>query len=234
MTSNFVEIVPPSRRQENRPAAKKTVSPLQPSDGIILVIGPRLEGHSVIFLAIQTHLSCRFLLAVDFLGLRRGGSSPQIINQAQDFPEQFPRHRHLGQLERDGPAMADHLCPGRPRNRDRRDQRGLRRPRSPSPGPSHGARPGRLGAMAPPRTPGRPRPGRRGRGPEDRVSPGRRLLKTSHRAGAPGSLSGQSRMRPIRKNGRIVAMPTRWLSAQTVTQPNSAGPIHAVALPESA
>ncbi len=67
--------------------AKGTVSPLQPSDGMILVIGPRLEGHSVIFLAIQTHLSCRFLLAVDFLGLRRSGSSSQIINQAQDFPE---------------------------------------------------------------------------------------------------------------------------------------------------
>ena len=41
---------------------------MQPSDGMILVIGPRLEGHSVIFLAIQTHLSCRFLLAVDSLG----------------------------------------------------------------------------------------------------------------------------------------------------------------------
>ena len=27
---------------------------MQPSDGMILVIGPRLEGHSVIFLAIQT------------------------------------------------------------------------------------------------------------------------------------------------------------------------------------
>ena len=25
--------------------------------------------------------------------------------QAQDFPEQFPRHRHLGQLERDVAAM---------------------------------------------------------------------------------------------------------------------------------
>ena len=68
---------------------------MQPSDGMILVIGPRLEGHSVIFLAIQTHLSCRFLLAVDSLGLRRSGSSSQIINQAQDFPEQVPRHRHL-------------------------------------------------------------------------------------------------------------------------------------------
>ena len=53
---------------------------MQPSDGMILVIGPRLEGHSVIFLAIQTHLSCRFLLAVDSLGLRRSGSSSQFIN----------------------------------------------------------------------------------------------------------------------------------------------------------
>ena len=52
---------------------------MQPSDGMILVIGPRLEGHSVIFLAIQTHLSCRFLLAVDSsayagAGLRRRSS----------------------------------------------------------------------------------------------------------------------------------------------------------------
>jgi transposase len=48
--------------------AKGTSSPLQRSDGLILVSGLRLEGHSVIFLAIQTHLSCRFLLAVDSLG----------------------------------------------------------------------------------------------------------------------------------------------------------------------
>ena len=93
------------------PTAKGTVSPLQPSDGMILVIGPRLEGHSVIFLAIQTHLSCRFLLAVDSLGLRRSGSSSQIINQAQDFPEQVPRHRHLSQLERNVAAMSDNLGP---------------------------------------------------------------------------------------------------------------------------
>jgi hypothetical protein len=54
---------------------------------MILVIDPRLEDHSVIFLAIQTHPSCRFHLAVDFLGLSRSGSWSQIINQAQDFPE---------------------------------------------------------------------------------------------------------------------------------------------------
>ena len=49
---------------------------MQPSDGMILVIGPRLEGHSVIFLAIQTHLSCRFLLAVDSLGENAGAIIP--------------------------------------------------------------------------------------------------------------------------------------------------------------
>ena len=52
---------------------------MQPSDGMILVIGPRLEGHSVIFLAIQTHLSCRFLLAVDSLGLRPSENGRAII-----------------------------------------------------------------------------------------------------------------------------------------------------------
>ncbi len=76
---------------------------------MILEIGPRLEGHSVTLPVIQTHPSCRFDLAVDSLGLRRGGSSPQIIDQAQDFPEQFLWHGNLGQLERDIAAMADHL-----------------------------------------------------------------------------------------------------------------------------
>ncbi len=68
-----------------------------------------MEAHSADFVVIQTHPSCRFHLAVDVPGLRRSGSWSQIINQAQDFPEQFPRHRHLGQLERDVPAMADNL-----------------------------------------------------------------------------------------------------------------------------
>ncbi len=61
----------------------------QPSDGLILEIDPRLEGHLPRFSAIQTHLSCRFQLAVDVPGLRRSGSWSQIINQEQDFPEQF-------------------------------------------------------------------------------------------------------------------------------------------------
>ena len=37
-----------------------------------------------------------FIWAVDFPGLRRNGSSSQIIDQAQDFPEQFLRHSNLG------------------------------------------------------------------------------------------------------------------------------------------
>ncbi len=72
-------------------------------------IGLRLEGHLPRFSAIQTHPSCRFRLAVDFPGLRRSGSWSQIINQAQDFLKQASRHGNLGQLERNVPAMADHL-----------------------------------------------------------------------------------------------------------------------------
>ncbi len=61
------------------------------------------------FFVIQTHLSCRFHLAVDFLGLRRSGSWSQIIDQAQYFSEQVPRHRHLGKLKSDVPTVPDHL-----------------------------------------------------------------------------------------------------------------------------
>jgi hypothetical protein len=61
------------------------------------------------FFVIQTHLSCRFHLAVDFLGLRRSGSWSQIIDQAQYFSEQVPRHHYLGQLERDVPTVPHHL-----------------------------------------------------------------------------------------------------------------------------
>jgi hypothetical protein len=35
---------------------------------MILVIGQRVEGHLVVSLAIQTHLSCRNLLAVGAIG----------------------------------------------------------------------------------------------------------------------------------------------------------------------
>ncbi len=65
---------------------------MQPPDGMILAIGPRLEAHSTNFVVIQTHLSHRFYLAVDFPGLRRRGSWSQIINQVQDFPKQVPGH----------------------------------------------------------------------------------------------------------------------------------------------
>ncbi len=68
MQSKFVGIIPRSQCQG-------AVSPLQPSDGMILVIAPRLEGHSASFFVIQTHPSRRFYLAVGFLGLRRNGSS---------------------------------------------------------------------------------------------------------------------------------------------------------------
>ncbi len=61
------------------------------SDGPILEIGPRLQGHLPNFSVIQTHPSCRFHLAVDCPGLRRSGSRSQIINQAQDFLEQASR-----------------------------------------------------------------------------------------------------------------------------------------------
>ena len=59
---------------------------------MILVIRPRLEGRSVIFLAIQTHPSSRFLLAVDSLGLRRSESSSQFFDPPQDFSERVTGH----------------------------------------------------------------------------------------------------------------------------------------------
>jgi hypothetical protein len=65
----------------------------------------------LIFPVIQTHLSCRFFLAVVSLGLRRSGSSSQFIDPPQDFPKQVPGHSDFGQLERDVPAMADNFGP---------------------------------------------------------------------------------------------------------------------------
>ncbi len=58
---------------------------------------------------IQAYLSRTFHFTVDFLGLRRNGSSSQVINQGQDFLEQAPRHGNLGQLEGDITAMTDNL-----------------------------------------------------------------------------------------------------------------------------
>jgi len=43
---------------------------------MILKIGPRLEGHSVTFLAFQTHFSRYFHRAVDFLGRTPGPGQP--------------------------------------------------------------------------------------------------------------------------------------------------------------
>ena len=63
----------------------RTASLPQPSDGLILVIGPRLEGHSVHCLVIQTHLSHRFFLTVSFLVLRWGGSWSQINAYASNM-----------------------------------------------------------------------------------------------------------------------------------------------------
>ncbi len=73
------------------------------------MIWPCPETHSAQFFIIQTHPSCRFHLAVDFPGLRRSGSWSLIIDQAQDFPEQLPRHRNLRQLESDIATVADDL-----------------------------------------------------------------------------------------------------------------------------
>jgi hypothetical protein len=76
MTSKFEEIVPLVHRQGN----SNPLAAIRWPD-FVCVSGLRLEGYSVIFLAIQTHLSYRLLLAVDSFGLRRSGSSSQIINQ---------------------------------------------------------------------------------------------------------------------------------------------------------
>ncbi len=57
------------------------------SDGLILAFWRRLKAHSANFVVIQIHLSRRFYLAIDFLGLRRRGSWSQIIDQAQDVDE---------------------------------------------------------------------------------------------------------------------------------------------------
>jgi hypothetical protein len=59
------------------------------------MIWPSLEPHLTNFVVIRTHLSCLFHLAVNFLSLRRNGSSSQIINQGQDFLEKALLHGNL-------------------------------------------------------------------------------------------------------------------------------------------
>ena len=54
MTSRFAEIIP-------RTTIEGTVFPLQPSDGLILEISPRLEGNSVLLAWSLCRLMCRFL-----------------------------------------------------------------------------------------------------------------------------------------------------------------------------
>ena len=93
----------------HRSMNKETASPSKSSDDLFLEIGPRLEGHLPRFSAIQTHLSCRLHLAVDFPGLGRSGSRSQIIDQAQDFPKQVPGRDNLGKPERDVPTVPHHL-----------------------------------------------------------------------------------------------------------------------------
>ena len=66
---------------------------------------PRLDGRSVILPAIRTDPSRRFHPAVDFLGRRRIGSSPQFIDPPQDFPNPVSGHGGFGHLERDMAAM---------------------------------------------------------------------------------------------------------------------------------
>ena len=102
MTPKSVEIVLPS-------PAKGTVYLPQPSDSLIPEIGPRPERHLPSLSPFRQTPPVVYTWAVDFPGLRRHGSSSQIIDQAQDFPEQFLRHGNLGQLERDIPAVADDL-----------------------------------------------------------------------------------------------------------------------------
>ena len=97
----------------------------RPCDGLILEIGPRLDGHVPRFSIIQPPPR-RFLPAVDFPGRRRSGSWSQVINQAQDFPAQDTRHGKRGavflggqnfRLKAPHPTsrgclFRDGLCPG--------------------------------------------------------------------------------------------------------------------------
>ena len=81
-------------------------SPPPASGGLILVIWACYEAYSASFLVIQTPLPS-FCLAADFLGLRRGGFSSQVINQGRHFLEQVARPGDLGQLERNAPPVID-------------------------------------------------------------------------------------------------------------------------------
>ena len=102
VTSKSISIIPKLHRRCN-------VFLRWPPTAWSLVIWWSSEAHLAIFVAIQTHLFRCFCRVVDPLGLRRNGSSSQVINQGQDFLEQASRHSNLGQLESDIAAMANDL-----------------------------------------------------------------------------------------------------------------------------
>jgi hypothetical protein len=86
---------------------------MQPSDRMILEIDPRLEGHSVIFLAIQTHPP-RVAFSPPSIapahagaGLGRNSSSRRRISRNRF--RGTATSANWGQLERDVPAMADNF-----------------------------------------------------------------------------------------------------------------------------
>ncbi len=91
MTSRLAEIIPPYHRR-----GKRAFSAANRWPDFAVFLCP--EGHLPIFFVIQTLPSFRIYLAVDFPGLRQLGSSPQIIDQAQDFPEQFLFHGNLARV----------------------------------------------------------------------------------------------------------------------------------------
>ena len=73
------------------------------------MIWSSLEADLTNFAVIQTYLSCHFHRVVDCPGLRRNGSSSQVINPAQDLLKQASWDRNLGQLESDIATMANDL-----------------------------------------------------------------------------------------------------------------------------
>ena len=102
VASNFTVIIPKLRRHCHG-------FPPYPSDSLVLMGWLYLKRHFPIIHVVRTHLSCQFHLAVDFPGLRRNGSSSQVINQGQDFLEQASRYGGFGQLESHIAAMVDDL-----------------------------------------------------------------------------------------------------------------------------
>ncbi len=59
----------------------------------------------------HTHLSCRATwMLLDGPPSWRQRGRPQPIDEAEDFPEQVPRHRHFSQLERNVTALSDNAA----------------------------------------------------------------------------------------------------------------------------